>query len=145
MSTHTTPNLRLSQRIMALKRSLIQSRLNMSSQKVGPIDLNIDHPESKLSSTAAVSPSSDLETHKRGKRYILYRFLNVLNESNEREISSSAITSSSELLVGALRHTKRYVPMHFFSIQTNSESNGNIYSHVLYVIHRSTTYHYSID
>jgi hypothetical protein len=57
------------------------SLLNMTNQKVGPIDLNIDRPESKVSSTAAVSPSSDLGTHKRGKRYILYRFLNVKSKT----------------------------------------------------------------
>ena len=51
------------------------------------MDLNIDSPESKASSTSssAVSPSSDSEAHKLGKRLIFYRFLNVSKESNERE------------------------------------------------------------
>lgn len=77
---------------MTLKKSLTQSRLNMTSKKVGPTDLNIDRPESRLSSTAAVSPSSDLETHKRGKRYIPCRFLNVPNELNEREYLAPPIS-----------------------------------------------------
>lgn len=71
---------------MTLRKSLTQSRLNLTSQKVGgPIYSNMDRPESKVSSTAAVNPSSDVEAHKRGKRYVLYRFLNIPNELNVRE------------------------------------------------------------
>ena len=88
-----TPNLYLSHRAMTLKKSLSHSRLNMtSSQKAGPIeaptgiDLNTDHLESKLSSPAAVSPSSDLETHKRGKRYVLYHFLTYQTSQTRENI-----------------------------------------------------------
>jgi len=70
--------------MIQLKKSATKSRLNMTSQKEGPIDLNIDSPESKVKSTSAISPS--VETRKLGKSF----------------------TSSSDLL-GTLRHTKSHV------------------------------------
>ena len=81
-----TPNLRLSHRAIFPTMTLKKYLLNMTK----PIDLNVDSPESKVSFTAAGSPSSDLGTYERGKRYILCLLYKMHQTSQMRKKKSTA-------------------------------------------------------